>query len=305
MESRITSPFGVHSTAAEVAEGHDLSGRAVIVTGGASGIGLETVRALASIGAEITVTARDVEAAKTAVAGVAGSPVKVEKMELDDLDSVRDFVRRWGDKPLYRLINNAGVMAAPFGRTKQGFETQLGVNHVGHFLLTNLLTPALAKTPGARVVCLSSGAHGGSPFDEADPNFEHREYNPQLAYAQSKTANALFALEYDRRHASDGIHAYSLMPGVIHTPLMRHIPDEMVGMLMERFKEDVKTPEQGAATTVWATLAPELDAKGGIYLENCAEAIHTEPGPHEGVKPYARDPRAAAACWAWTERAIG
>jgi NAD(P)-dependent dehydrogenase (short-subunit alcohol dehydrogenase family) len=304
MAPRITSAFGRRSTAAEVAAGHDLSGRNVLITGGASGLGLETTRALAAVGANVTVAVRNVEAARAAFAGV--SPVvQIEAVDLGDLESVRALAARWGDEPLHLLINNAGVMQVPEGRTHQGFETHIGVNHLAHFLLTSLLTPALAKAGGARVISLSSGAHGAAPFNAEDPNWEQRDYNPFFAYAESKSANALFALEYDRRERANGVRAFSLHPGVIHTPLMRHMQDGQIAWLMDAMKDEVKSPQEGAATTVWAATAPELEGQGGLYLEDCAEAAPAVGEVHGGVKSYVRDPAAAATLWAWSERAVG
>ena len=304
MEPPVASKFGAHSTAAEVAAGHDLAGRTAIVTGGASGLGLETVRALAGAGATVVVAARDTEAARAVLKDVPGS-IEVEALDLSDLASVRAFAERWGARPLNLLINNAGVSITPFGHTAQGFETQLGTNHLGHFLLTRLLTPALERGAPARVVCLSSRAHAFAEMDFDDPNFERRPYDPTVAYCQSKTANALFALEYDRRHRGRGIRAFSLMPGVIPTPLMRHMTEEETKALLGRYQDRIKTPAQGAATTIWAALAPELEGQGGIYLEDCAPAPHAVNPGDEGVHPHVRDTAAAERLWAWSEEVTG
>ena len=306
MESRITSKFGKDSTAAQVAAGHDLTGRTAIVTGGASGLGLETVKALAGAGATVVAAVRNPAAAKQALSKIEGPPVEIEALDLASQASVRAFAERWGNRPLNYLINNAGVMTTPFGRTADGLEGQIGANHIGHFLLTRLLTPALERGAPSRVVCLSSGAHAMSGIDFDDPNFERRPYDPLIAYGQSKTANALFALEYDHRHRASGVRAFSLMPGVIHTPLMRHMSDEQVDGLLSRFKESVKTPQQGAATTVWAALAPELEGHGGFYLEDCAQApLAASPTDRGAVHPHARDKAAAERLWEWSEKVTG
>ncbi len=307
MQPNNTPEYAPGPTADEIAAGHDLSGRTAIVTGGASGLGLETVRALAGAGAQVVAAVRDTDAARVTLADIAGPTVEIERLDLADLESVRDFAARWGKRPLHYLINNAGVMNPPFGRTPQAFEIQLGTNHLGHFLLTRLLTPALAESAPSRVVCLTSGAHAFAAFDFEDPNFERRPYEPRLAYGQSKTANALFALEFDRRHRDLGIHAFSAAPGVVYTPLMRHMTDEMMAQLnaFARAAGLIKTPQQGAATTVWGALAPELEEQGGRYLDNCVVAPHASGPGERGVQPHARDAHAAERLWEWSERAVG
>ena len=195
MVKRITSPFGWDATAAQVAEGHDLSGKRAIITGGTSGLGLETARVLASRGAEIVVTGRQLDGAAALVESVhaAGGKASAVYVDLADLRSVEAFARAAGDAPLHLLINNAGVMACPLGRTAQGFEMQIGVNHLAHFHLTSLLLPALKAAGGARVVALSSSGHHWGQVNFDDPNFDHTEYDPLVAYGQAKSANALFA----------------------------------------------------------------------------------------------------------------
>lgn len=309
--NRIVSKFGRFSTAAEVAAGHDLSGKRAIVTGASAGIGVETARVLASIGAEVVLAVRDESAGQKVADRIVaeGGKAYVSKLDLSDLESVRAFARREGDRPLHLLINNAGVMACPFGRTKQGFETQLGVNHIAHFLLTELLMPALKKGAPARVVAVSSSGHWWSPFDFEDPNFDRVPYDKWQAYGRSKTANVLFAVEFDRRFADQGIRAFSLMPGAIETSLGRHMSEEdlaYLGITEEtRPKMLDKSIPQGASTTLWAALGWELDGRGGLYLEDCAEAPLADPAVvHVGVQPYAIDPSLAARLWTWTEEAI-
>jgi NAD(P)-dependent dehydrogenase (short-subunit alcohol dehydrogenase family) len=236
-------------------------------------------------------------------------------LDLADLASVRAFADAWGDRPLHMLINNAGVMATPFGHTKDGFELQFGTNHLGHFLLSVLLAPALerAAEPGrsARVVSLSSSAHRRAGVDFDDLHFARRPYDKWVSYGQSKTANALFAVDFHRRFAARGITANSVMPGGIMTPLQRHMErDEMIalGWINEagEVREGFKTPAQGASTSVWAAIGPELEGAGGLYLENLAQAeAATRENRYAGVEPYALDPDAAERLWTVSERLVG
>ena len=308
--TRITSPFGWESAAAEVAAGHDLSGKRAIVTGATSGLGVETARVLASRGAEVILAVRDTAAAGALAEEIAaaGGKAKVAALDLADLRSVEAFAAAYDGAPSHLLIANAGIMACPLMRTAQGFEMQLGVNHIGHFHLTSLLLPALKAARGARVVAVASSGHHWSDFDFDDPNFERTDYDPLAAYGRSKTANALFALELDRRHKDDGIRAFSLMPGGIHTSLGRHMTDEIRQRLgidpTQASQYKWKTVEQGSATTIWAALGRELDGAGGLYLEDCNEALPSEEGKRTGVKPWARDAASAERLWAWTEAAI-
>ena len=297
---RITSRFGPKSTAAEVVAGVDLSNRSAIVTGASSGIGVETARALAMAGASVTLAVRDVAAGRAVADDIdctAKVPTRVEALDLSSLASVRGFVGGWGDRPLDILVNNAGVMAPPFGRTADGFETQFGVNHLGHFLLATLLAPKLIAAAPSRVVVLTSGAHHISDIDFDDPNYERRTYEPFAAYGQSKTANNLFAVGFTRRFAELGVVANAVMPGAVHTNLGRHIDVEMMrrlGWLDENGQPrglDFKTPAQGAATSVWAAVAPELTGRGGLYLEDCQQAPPwSADAPLIGVKDYSLDP---------------
>lgn len=320
-QAHVVSAFGAASTAAEVAAGHDLAGRRVIVTGGASGIGVETARVLAGIGANVTIAARNVDQARFVARTIAdtekGARVRVEALDLASLASVRAFAARWGDKPLHLLINNAGVMACPLAYTEDGFETQLGVNHLGHFLLARLLTPALSNGAPARVVSLSSAAHKLGSIDWDDPHFKSgRTYHPFTAYGQAKTANALFAVGYDARLRADGVRAHSVMPGVIATPLMRHMTPALRAEMSvkpsnpERPPQDrspVKSVEQGAATTVWAAIAPQLDNLGGLYLEDCGVSPISSPESRggRGVLARAIDVAEADRLWAFSDAAVG
>ena len=315
---RIVSRFSAESTALEVIAGIDLTGRNAVVTGGASGLGVETARALASAGAAVTLAVRDLAAgarvAATLNAELGEARVNVGHIDLGDLATIRAFAADWGDKQLSLLVNNAGVMACPQGYTKDGFETQFGANHLGHFLLGVLLTPALEKGAPSRLISLSSSGHQSSDIHFDDPNFRARDYHPFKAYGQSKTANALFAVEYDRRHRDRGVRAFSVMPGVISTPLMRHITPEMMAELSRNSGKapaeaalKYKTPQQGAATSVWAATARELDGFGGQYLEDCGEAppFSADLPRGHGVKPHALDPVSAARLWALSEEACG
>ena len=320
LSPRVTSRFNQNSTAMEVIAGVDLTGKTAIVTGGASGIGIETARALASAGAHVTIAVRNLDAGKEVADAInaeyGAGKVTVEKLELGSLASVRDFAKRWGDKPVNLLINNAGIMACPEGKTDDGFETQFGVNHLGHFLLTVLLTPNLEKGAPSRVVSLSSAAHMAGKVDLDDPNFERRPYHAFTAYGQAKSANALFAVEYDRRYKNKGIRAFSVMPGVIRTNLGRHMTREIaaeIGLVKKEGEESpfknmhVKTPPQGAATSIWAAVGHELEGKGGLYLEDTNEAIPaTKDTPRgQGVARHAQDPETAKGQWTLSEKLVG
>ncbi len=301
--TRITTPFNAESTAAEVVDGIDLTGKRVIVTGGASGIGVETARALAGAGAEVTLAVRDREAgertAEDITATTGNKQVLVARLDLADRASVRGFVGAW-DGPLHILVNNAGVMASPEMRTPEGWELQFATNHLGHFGLTTGLHGALASAGGARVVSVSSSAHHRSPVVFEDIHFRTREYEPWSAYGQSKTANVLFAVEASRRWADDGITTNALMPGGIRTKLQRYISDEELDRLRAAAGGgDLKwkTTEQGASTSVLVATSPLLDGVGGRYLEDCNEAEQDQLSARRGVAAYALDPEAAARLW--------
>lgn len=309
----IKSPFGAASTAREVIAGHNLTGKVAIVTGGASGIGVETARAFAEAGADVVIAARNADQAKATIADIdrtAPRKTRWEALELGSFDSIRTFADRWGNKPLHFLINNAGVMACPLTYTQHGLENQIGTNHFGHFLLSMLLLPSLkdgAQKVGApsRLIELSSTAHRFSDVDFDDMHFRKRDYTPWKGYGQSKTANILFSLGFDDRYKDQGIRAFSVMPGRIFTPLSRHLTlaDQVAaGVLDENgnptHKYFMKDPEQGASTTVWAAVGRELDGAGGLYLEDCAEApVITETAP-EGVMNYALNRQSADRLWA-------
>jgi NAD(P)-dependent dehydrogenase (short-subunit alcohol dehydrogenase family) len=312
--SLITTPYGFDSTAAEVAAGIDLGGRRAIVTGGASGIGIETARALAAAGAEVTLAVRDTQAGAETAADItgttAGAAVHVAELDLADPRSVAAFVARWSG-PLDLLINNAGVMAVPDLRlTAQGWELQFATNHLGHFALALGLHDSLAAAPaGARIVSLSSGAHRRSPVVFDDVNFASRQYDPMLAYAQSKTANVLFAVEATRRWSNEGITANAVHPGAIATTnLSRHLDPDYLEQLRTSGVYRFKTREQGAATSVLVATAPQLEGIGGRYFEDCKEAPIVEPDSSQstgsGVASYAVDSTNAERLWELSQRTL-
>ena len=306
----MATTFGFDTTTDEVLDGVDLHGRVAVVTGASTGIGLETARALAAAGAQVVLAARGLEkteaAATTIRERVPDADLEVGLLDLTSLDSVRAFAVDFlaAHDELHLLVNNAGVMYTPFGHTTEGFELQFGTNHVGHFLLTCLLAPALVAGAPSRVVNLSSGGHMGSDIVWDDPNFERREYDKFSAYGQSKTANILFSVELDRRLGDRGVHAYAVHPGMISTELGRYMTKDDMTALMERAKRGSsggmpprKTLEQGAATTVYAATAPELDTAGGTYLADC--------GVTDEHAPWARDPQSAQRLWVLSEELVG
>ena len=270
------------------------------------------------MGARVVLAVRNLEAGgKTAaeIAQTAKAPVTVEKLDLSSLASVRDFTSRWGDQPLHMLINNAGVMACPLDYTDDGLEMQIGTNHFCHYLLAVGLVPALlngAKSGHAsRVVSLSSIGHrrGGVNFE--DPNYRHRDYDKWESYGQAKTANALFAVGFNERFATKGINANAVMPGGIMTPLQRHLPIEeqqALGWIDEHgnARAGFKTTEQGASTSVWTATAPMLEGVGGLYMEDCAQAVPwSKEQPWAGVMPHALDPVAADKLWTLSQETTG
>jgi NAD(P)-dependent dehydrogenase (short-subunit alcohol dehydrogenase family) len=295
--TRITTPFGFHSTAADVAAGLDLSGKRVVVTGGASGIGIETARALAGIGADVTLAVRDTDAGARTAADIATTTgnrqVHVARLDLTDRASIATFVADWNG-PLHLLINNAGVMAMPEQHTADGWEMQFATNHLGHFALATGLRRALAAANGARIVAVSSSAHMRSPVIFDDIHFAFRVYEPWGAYGQSKSANILFAVGATARWADDGITANALMPGAIPTNLQRYISG---GLTMP--PELRKTPEQGAATSVLLATSPLLEGIGGRYFADCNEAavVAKRTNDMSGVAPFALDPANADRLW--------
>ncbi|MHA6763754.1 SDR family NAD(P)-dependent oxidoreductase [Streptacidiphilus sp. PAMC 29251] len=298
--TRVTTPFTATSTAAEVAAGIDLTGRRAVVTGATSGIGIETARALAAAGAEVTLAVRDTGAgqrvAKEITATHPEAELRVAALDLSDLASVAAFGAGW-EGPLHLLVNNAGVMATPELRTPQGWELQFATNHLGHFALATGLRPALAAAGGARIAAVSSVAHLNAPVDFDDLHFERRAYDGALAYAQSKTAVVLFAVEAAKRWAADGITVNALHPGAILTNLTRHMDSAELAAAVAR-GYTFKTPEQGAATSVLVATSARLDGVSGRYFEDCDEAPrHVPGGAQVGVAAHALDPAAAARLW--------
>ena len=305
MSSPIRTPFGFHSTAQQVLQGVDLTGKCAIVTGASSGIGIETAEALARVGAEVTLAVRRVKAGEEVAArigSVTGNQmVGVRELDLADLDSVRAFVRGWSG-PLHILVNNTGIMANPeIERTPQGCELQFATNFLGHFALTAGLHDALAAANGARVVCLSSNAHMYSPVLFDDPHFRFIPYAPFVAYGQSKTACILMAVEITRRWSAEGIFANALNPGAIPTNLQKHIGP------MKTPVERRKTPQEGAATSVLLAASPLLEGICGRYFEDCNEARLVDHRPTDftgGVAPYALDAGNARRLWEMAEHLI-
>ena len=311
----VQSGFHAKSTAAEVLENINLAGKVAIVTGGYSGLGLETVRALASKGATVIVPVRSEAKAKQNLAGLSGDITTVP-MDLADLASVNKFAASMQDtlSQLDLLINNAGVMASPLSRVGPGWESQFGICHMGHFALTQGLFSLLEKTPGARTVALSSTAHKISGVLWDDVNFENTPYEKWRAYGQAKTANALFANALSRRMKETSGLAFSVHPGGIFTPLQRHLPkDEMIAMgwldedgePSELAKAGFKSPEQGASTTLWAATSPNLIGKPGVYCEDADIAAITDPtspmARYMGVDAHACDDEAAERLWGLSE----
>ena len=319
----MAGPFGATSTTDEVLAGMDLSGKRVLVTGVSAGLGVETARALAARGAQVVGAARDLAKAESATAQVCADVAKGGGFELVELDlaslaSVRAAAGRLLDtgKPFDLVIANAGVMATPFGHTADGFETQIGTNHIGYFVLVNRIASLIA--PGGRLVNLSSSGHRYADIDLEDPNFERTEYDPRVAYGRSKTANILFAVEFDRRHRERGVRATAVHPGGIQTELGRHVGKETLDSMLASINADLaklgqppfqwKTIPQGAATSVWAGAVADADAVGGRYCENCHVSEVTDgiiTPVSEGVRPYALDPERAKALWDRTEEWVG
>jgi NAD(P)-dependent dehydrogenase (short-subunit alcohol dehydrogenase family) len=313
-QTLITTHFGFESTAAEVIDGVDLTGKRAIVTGSSSGIGIETARALAAAGAEVTLAVRNtVAGTKTAAditATTGNSAVQVAELDLADPRSVAAFVLGWSG-PLDLLINNAGVMAIPDLRlTPDGWELQFATNHLGHFALAFGLHDSLAAAPaGARIVSLSSRGHLRSPVVFDDINFASRPYDPMLAYGQSKTANVLFAVEATRHWADEGITANAVHPGAIEaTNLSRYLDPAYLEQLRAAGVYRYKTPQQGAATSVLVATSPQLDGIGGRYFQDCNEAPVVDPAGAEssgsGVASYAVDPVNAERLWELSEATL-
>ncbi len=317
----MAGPFGATSTTDEVLEGVDLSGKRILVTGVSAGLGVETARTLAAHGATVVGAARDLTKARGATEPVrkdaqTGGGLELVELDLASLASVRacaDGLNAAG-KSFDLIIANAGVMACPKGTTADGFETQFGTNHLGHFVLVNRIASLLKS--GSRLVNLASSGHGFSDVNLEDPNFEHTEYTEFGAYGRSKTANILFAVEFDRRHKAGGVRAAAVHPGGIQTELGRHLKPEVVQAMIEQINAanagggaagfEWKTIPQGAATSVWAGVVAPADLVGGRYCEDCHVAELTESADvRAGVRAYALDPDHAKALWAKSEEMVG
>lgn len=296
--------FGAGSTALEVIEGVDLSGKTALVTGASSGIGVETARALMAAGAHVTLAVRDTKAGERTAAELQASTgndnVRVVHLDLADLATVRALASAWSG-PLHLLINNAGIMHTPELRTADGWEMQFAVNHLGHFALANALLPALTEAGNARIAVVSSSGHGSSGIRFDDPFFVRDAYDRGLAYGQSKTANVLFALEATSRWAERGITAAALMPGGIWTNLQRHWDPEVLADMKRRFP--TKTPEQGAATSLFVATRAILGPGTPVYYEDChpAEVVDEITDGVHGVVPHALDETAARRLWELSE----
>jgi NAD(P)-dependent dehydrogenase (short-subunit alcohol dehydrogenase family) len=301
--------FGFESTTAEVLAGADLGGTVAVITGASTGLGEETTRALAASGASVTMVVRNIdkgaEAAERIRRAHPDAQLRLEQMDLSSLASVRAA----GDRIVAShprvdmLINNAGVMACPYERTVDGWEMQLGTNHLGHFLFTNLIAPAMLDAAPSRLISLSSRGHSFGDVDLDDPNFERSTYDEFTAYGRSKTANALFAVGAQQTWGHRGLTALSVHPGGIHTELGRHMTPAVLGGLQQRIAAmgrtfSWKTIPQGAATTVWAATSNEAAAHGGAYCEDCGiAAVDDSPAAQNGVRSYAVDPTSAARLW--------
>ncbi|WP_191060083.1 SDR family NAD(P)-dependent oxidoreductase [Geminicoccus harenae] len=318
----MTGKFGAKSTADQVLSGVDLTGKRVLVTGASAGIGRETARSLVAHGASVVGAVRNLAKAEPATAAVreaasqGGGSLELIELDLASLQSTRAGADRLlaDGRRFDAVIANAGVMATPFGRTVDGFEVQFGTNHLGHFALVDRMGPLFA--PNGRLVVLSSQAHGVADVDLDDPNFQGQAYDPWVAYGRSKTANILFAVEFDRRHRERGIRAAAVMPGNSFTDLPRHLSqDELQGLLETVGKAraeaglppaELKEVPQAAATSVWAAVVTDRDEIGGRYLEDCAVApIDDTPNPFaDGVRSYALDPARAGRLWAKSDELI-
>ena len=318
----MVGPFGAQSTTDEVLEGVDLSGKRVLVTGVSAGLGVETARTLAAHGAQVVGAARDLAKAERATAEIRAQAANGGALELVELDLASlGSVRNCADglvadgRPFDIVIANAGVMRTPLGRTADGFETQFGTNHLGHFVLVNRIASLIA--PGGRLVNVSSSGHRYSDVDLDDPNFERTPYDPMIAYGRSKTANILFAVEFDRRHKARGVRATALHPGGILTELDRHMQPGELQATVDRINAELtaegrppfqfKTIPQGAATSVWAACVASVEEVGGRYCEDCQVSQVTEgliSPVSPGVRPYALDPEHAKALWAKSEEMV-
>jgi NAD(P)-dependent dehydrogenase (short-subunit alcohol dehydrogenase family) len=308
-QTPIHSGFGPQTTARDVIGKRRLDGLIAIVTGGYAGVGLETTRTLSGAGATVIVPARSLDKARKALTGM--DRVEVESLDLIDPKSIDAFSARFlaTGRPLNILINNAGIMATPLARDARGIESQLATNHLGHFQLTARLWSALLKADGARVVALSSRGHARAGIDFDDPNFERRPYDKWIAYGQSKTATALFAVALDARGEAHGVRAFSVHPGAVITELMRSMSEEEVAAAVARARDigAFKNTEQGAATSVWCATSSQVDGMGGVYCEDCdiAEAVPADFPEQRGVRPWATDPSLAERLWTMSEAWTG
>jgi NAD(P)-dependent dehydrogenase (short-subunit alcohol dehydrogenase family) len=309
----MTKTFGHNSTTDEVLEGIDLTGKRALVTGASAGLGVETARALAAHGAQVVGAARDLDKARKATAHIEG--IELVELDLASLASVRACADRLNaaGKKFDIVIANAGIMACPQEKTVDGFERQFGTNHLGHFVLVNRIAGLIKD--GGRLVNLTSGGHRYSDVNLDDPNFEHTEYTPFVAYGRSKTANVLFAVEFDRRHRGRGVRAAAVHPGAIHTELARYMTPDVLQGLMAQIKAaqdagvkalEFKSIPAGAATSVWAAVYAPADAVGGRYCEDCHVAGIADGGATaDGVSAYALDPENAKRLWTKSEEMVG
>jgi NAD(P)-dependent dehydrogenase (short-subunit alcohol dehydrogenase family) len=319
----MATTFGATSTTEDVLAGINLSGKRILVTGVSAGLGVETARSLAAHGAQVVGAARDLAKTRQATAQVRkdaaahGGSFEVVALDLASLPSVRDCADKLLKKgePFDVVIANAGVMATPFGHTVDGFETQFGTNHLGHFVLVNRIAPLIRA--GGRLINLSSAGHRYSNVDLEDPNFERTPYEPFVAYGRSKTANILFAVAFDKRHRDRGVRAAAVHPGGIETELSRHMEVAQLQALRDRLNKQLaaegrgpfqfKTIPQGAATSVWAGVVAPANEIGGRYCENChvASIVPDHVTIGEGVRGYALDPTNADALWKKSEELVG
>ena len=308
-QAPLHSGFGARTTAREALGNRDLTGVVALVTGGHAGIGLETTRALSGAGATVIVGARTPDKAREAVAAIPRA--SVDTLDLSYPASIDAFAERFlaSGRPLHVLVNNAGIIATPLARDARGFDSQFATYHLGHFQLTARLWPALRRASGARVVSLTSRGHGRTGIDFDDPSFERRPYDKYLAYGQSKTANALFAVALDARGEAHGVRAFSVHPGAVTTERVRQLVRELSGEERRAAEARLgdfsafKTPEQGAATSVWCAASAQLDGMGGVYCEDVdiAEAVSADSPAPRGVRPWAIDRGLAERLWVKSE----
>ena len=310
--------FNHETTTDQVIAGVDLTGKTAVVTGASAGLGIETAKTLAGAGARVVMVARDMEKLAGAIEGIRqelpNAQLETLQMDLGDLASVRGATTELLERceAIHLLINNAGVMACPLARTNDGFELQFGTNHMGHFLFTCLLAPALLAAAPARVINLSSGGHRFGAVDFEDPNYQNRDYEKWSAYGQSKTANALFSVALNARLADRGVTSFAVHPGMIVTELGRHLEQADIDALRSRASDNsqstgagFKSIPAGAATSVWAATSAELEGLGGLYLEDCHIGEPATEGSAGGYSPWALDPQGAEQLWRVSEQLLG